>query len=111
MSVLEQQLVREVGSVPESLQREVLDFVLFLKHKHLGPDIEKTPGVCGGEACVAGTRIAVWMLEEARRAGATDRDLLQDYPGLDAKRLSEVWSYVQDHSEEIEQAIAENALE
>jgi uncharacterized protein (DUF433 family) len=51
------------------------------------------------------------MLEEARRAGATDKDLLQDYPGLDAKRLSEVWSYVQDHSEEIEQAIAENALE
>jgi uncharacterized protein (DUF433 family) len=89
---------------------EVLDFVLFLKHKHLGPGIEKTPGVCGGEACVAGTRIAVWMLEEARRAGATDQDLLQDYPGLDAKRLSESWSYAQDHPEEIERAIAENAL-
>jgi uncharacterized protein (DUF433 family) len=28
------------------------------------------------------TRIAVWVLEEARRAGVGDLDLLKDYPGL-----------------------------
>ena len=59
MSVLEQKLVREVESVPEFLKQEVLDFVLFLKGKHLKKGITKTPGVCGGEACVEGTRLAV----------------------------------------------------
>jgi len=24
--------------------------------------IAKTPGVCGGETCITGTRIAVWLL-------------------------------------------------
>lgn len=28
--------------------------------------IEKTPGVCGGSACIASTRIPVWGLVEAR---------------------------------------------
>jgi len=74
MSVLEQQLVREVESVPEFLKQEVLDFVMFLKEKHLKKGIQKTPGVCGGEACVGETRLAVWMLVEARRAGCTDEE-------------------------------------
>jgi len=28
--------------------------------------ITKTPGVCGGDACVEGTRIPVWVLVQAR---------------------------------------------
>jgi uncharacterized protein (DUF433 family) len=109
MSVLEQKLVREVESVPEFLKQEVLDFVLFLKEKHLKKGIAKTPGVCGGEACVEGTRLAVWMLVEARRAGCTDEEILQDYPGLNRERLSSAWAYADEHSEEIERAMFENA--
>ena len=75
MSVLEQQLVREVESVPEFLKQEVLDFVMFLKERHLKQGIQKTPGVCGGEACVGETRLVVWMLVEARRAGYTDTEI------------------------------------
>lgn len=77
MSILEQKLAQEVQTVPEFLKQEVLDFVLFVKEKHLKLDIQKTPGVCGGEACVAGTRIAVWMLVEARRAGCKDEEILE----------------------------------
>ena len=33
--------------------------------------IEQTPGVCGGDACVAGTRIPVWVLVNARRLGVS----------------------------------------
>ncbi len=36
--------------------------------------IEKTPGVCGGEACIVKTRIPIWVLVEARRLGYTDAD-------------------------------------
>ena len=32
-----------------------------------GKGITKTAGVCGGEACIAGTRIAVWLLVEAQQ--------------------------------------------
>ena len=70
--------------------------------------IQHTPGVCGGEACVRSTRIAVWMLESARRAGVSDSGLLQDYPSLDARDLAAAWSYAEAHSEEINRAIQAN---
>jgi hypothetical protein len=31
--------------------------------------IESRPGVCGGAACIVGTRIPIWMLYEAHLAG------------------------------------------
>ena len=37
--------------------------------------IVKTPGVCGGDARIKGTRITVWGLEEWRRLGWSDVDL------------------------------------
>ena len=36
------------------------------------PGITCVPGVCGGDLCVAGTRIPVWLLEAMRRDGATE---------------------------------------
>lgn len=38
--------------------------------------IQKTPGICGGDACIRKTRIPVWTLVAARRLGASDADLL-----------------------------------
>lgn len=111
MSVITR-LVSEIESAPEPVQSEVLDFVLFVKARHRGAEvaerIRKTPGVCGGEACIGMTRIAVWMLEEAWRLGASDEELLRDYPGLDAEDLSAARAYAQAHPEEIEKAIREN---
>lgn len=77
--------------------------------KSVGLDsILHTPGVCGGEACIGGTRIAVWMLDDARRAGVGDLDLLEDYPGLGVGDLDAAWRYVETHREEIERAIRSN---
>ncbi len=36
--------------------------------------IEKIPGVCGGRACIANTRIPIWGLIEAKRSGYSDAD-------------------------------------
>jgi uncharacterized protein (DUF433 family) len=44
--------------------------------------IRKTPGVCGGAACVRDTRITVWGLEEWRRVGLADEEILQRVEGL-----------------------------
>jgi uncharacterized protein (DUF433 family) len=74
----------------------------------LGSGIEATPGVCGGEPRIAGTRIPVWTLEQARRLGASEADLLRDYPGLRAADLVNAWAYVAAHGEEIERQIREN---
>ena len=72
------------------------------------PGIESTPGVCGGDPCVAGTRITVWLLEQAKRLGATDANLLAWYPGLHAVDLANAWAFVASHGTEIEAAIREN---
>ena len=44
--------------------------------------IEKNPGVCGGAARIAGTRIPVWQLVEARALGASEAEILVDFPSL-----------------------------
>lgn len=49
------------------------------------PGIEKTPGVCGGDACIAGTRIPVWSLVNSRKLGMADGQLLDAYPTLEDK--------------------------
>ena len=70
--------------------------------------IEKTPGVCGGNACIAGTRIPVWVLVNARRLGVGESELLQDYPSLQAADLVNAWTYAEIYSQDIELAIREN---
>ena len=71
--------------------------------------IQKTPDVCGGDACVRKTRIAVWMLVEARRLGISDQELLERYdPPLTRADLDAAWDYYEKHREEIDQAIQEN---
>lgn len=72
------------------------------------PGIESTPGVCGGKPCVLGTRIPVWALEQARRLGISEADLLHAYPTLHAADLTHAWAYVRAHHAEIEQQIQEN---
>jgi uncharacterized protein (DUF433 family) len=70
--------------------------------------IIKTPGVCGGDARIQGTRISVWGLEEWRRLGWSDARILDAFPQLQPDDLAAAWAYVAQHSEEIEQAIREN---
>jgi uncharacterized protein (DUF433 family) len=70
--------------------------------------IAKTPGVCGGDACIAGTRIPVWVLVNYRRLRGTDAGLLDAYPSLTREDLEAAWVYAASHTEEIESAIREN---
>ncbi len=74
----------------------------------LGSGIESTPGVCGGDPRIAGTRIPVWTLEQYRRLGLSEGQILGAYPGLRAADLVNAWSYVAEHPDEIERQIVEN---
>ena len=72
------------------------------------PGIESTPGVCGGAPRIVRTRIPVWVLEQYRRLGASETDLLRSYPTLRAEDLVNAWAYVRSHQDEIDQQIREN---
>jgi uncharacterized protein (DUF433 family) len=70
--------------------------------------IERTPGVVGGSARIARTRIPVWTLEAYRRQNAGDPEILENFPTLRAVDLRAAWAYVRSHPDEIERDIEEN---
>jgi uncharacterized protein (DUF433 family) len=72
------------------------------------PGIESTPGVCGGEPCIVRTRVPVWVLEQARRLGSSEADILRSYPTLRAEDLANAWAYMRAHKKEIDRQIREN---
>ncbi len=72
------------------------------------PGIENQSNVSGGEPCIVRTRIPVWMLEQAKRLGTSEAELLRAYPTLRAEDLANAWAYVRSHREEIDRQIREN---
>ena len=72
------------------------------------PGIESLAAVNGGEPCIVRTRIPVWVLVQARQLGASEAELLQNYPTLRAEDLTNAWAYARVHRDEIEQQILEN---
>ena len=67
--------------------------------------IEKTPGVNGGDACISGTRIPVWVIEEMRRQGWSKTEMLADFPGLDHAQIDRALAYAKKHTAEIDAAL------
>lgn len=75
------------------------------------PGIEKTPGVCGGSACIIRTRIPVWTLVLSKNLGMNDDQLLENYPSLRRQDLFSAWNYYRANKEEIDSEIAENEVD
>ena len=73
--------------------------------------VEHTPGVCGGDACVPGIRIPVWVLVRARQTGSSESNLLDAYPSLRTEDLRNAWAYYEGHREEIDRLVEENEKE
>lgn len=73
--------------------------------------IQRTPGVCGGRACVGNTRIPVWTLISFLQQGATDEDVIQAYPALAVDHLNLVREYYETHRAEIDCDIREQGKE
>lgn len=70
--------------------------------------VQKTPGVCGGNACIRNTRITVWGLVNSRRLGASDDQILKSIVGLTPDDLGVAWEYYAAHPAEIDQNIRDN---
>ena len=74
------------------------------------PGIETDPAVAGGEPCILRTRIPVWVLVQARKLGASEADLLNNYKWLRSWDLVNAWGYYRLHRDEIDQQIDENEV-
>ena len=72
------------------------------------PGIESRAEVCGGAPCIVRTRIPVWLLEQARKLGTSEADILRSYPSLRAEDLANAWAYVRAHPTEIAEQILKN---
>ena len=68
--------------------------------------IRRTPGVCGGVACVRETRVPVWLLVRLKQLGRPEADLVSDYPGLTAADLDAAWAYYRERTAEVQADIA-----
>ena len=72
------------------------------------PNIKGKSEVMGGVPCIAHTRIPIWLLEQARRLGTSEADLLRDYPTLTLQDLADAWNFVRYHRAEIDAQIEAN---
>lgn len=66
--------------------------------------IAKTPGVCGGRACIAGTRIRVLdiVAQHDHHKYTPEQIVTEVYPGLTLADVYAALAYFHDHREEIE---------
>jgi uncharacterized protein (DUF433 family) len=98
---------RLLGELTNSEKVQLLKWVV-LDLSEAFPGIEADPVVSGGEPCIVRTRIPVWVLEQARRLGTSEADILRSYPSLKAEDLANAWGYVRSHREEISKQIQDN---
>lgn len=68
--------------------------------------IEARPGVQGGEPCVRGTRVPVWVLAAMHKQGDTAEEILEALPNLSAAQVHAALSYYYEHRVEIDAVIA-----
>jgi uncharacterized protein (DUF433 family) len=80
---------------------EVLDYVTA-QHTNY---IERRPGVQGGDPCIVGTRVPVWVLAAMHKQGDTAQDILEAYPNLTAAQVHAALCYYYDHRAEIDAVI------
>jgi len=65
--------------------------------------ITKTPGVCGGKACIAGTRIRVMdIVVWSGHGGMSSAEIVAEFPTISLADMHAASAYSYDHPEDIE---------
>ncbi len=76
------------------------------------PHIVKVEGVCGGEAIIEGTRIAVWhIVGYYYRAGMSVGEILAEWDYVTPAQVFSALAYYHDHGEEIDVVRHQNSYE
>ncbi len=76
------------------------------------PHIVKIDGVCGGQAIVEGTRIAVWnIVGYYYKVGMSVDDILADWDYLTPAQVFSALAYYHDNKDEIDRVRQQNSYE
>jgi uncharacterized protein (DUF433 family) len=70
--------------------------------------ITKDPEVCGGRACIDGSRIRVVDIACLQRDGYAPERMLEVYPSLNLAQIHAALSYYYENPQEIESALRED---
>jgi uncharacterized protein (DUF433 family) len=76
------------------------------------PHIVKVEGVCGGEAIIEDTRIAVWhVVGYYYKVGMAVEEILADWDYLTPAQVFSALAYYHDNKDEVDRARAKNSYE
>ena len=76
------------------------------------PHIAKVDGVCGGEAIIEGTRIAVWhIVGYYYKVGMSVEEILSEWDQLTPAQIFSALAYYHDNKEEIDLIRQQNSYE
>jgi uncharacterized protein (DUF433 family) len=81
-------------------------------HRTSYPHIVKIDGVCGGQAIIKGTRIAVWhLVGYYYRVGMSVEDIVAEWNYLTPAQVFSALAYYHDHKAEIDAVRHQNSYE
>ena len=79
-------------------------------HRTPYPHIVKIEGVCGGEAIIEGTRIAVWhIVGYYYKVGMSVEEILTEWDYLTPAQVFSALAYYHDNQEEIDRVRQQNS--
>ncbi len=81
-------------------------------HQTAYPHIVKAESVCGGEAIIEGTRIAVWhVFDYYYKAGMSAEEILAEWDYLTPAQVFSALAYYHDNRDEIDEVRQRNSYE
>lgn len=81
-------------------------------HRTSYPHIVKIDGVCGGEAIIEGTRLAVWhIVGYYYKAGMWAEEILAEWDYLVPAQVFSALAYYHDNKDEIDRVRQQNSYE
>jgi len=89
-------------------ETDILLHHIFDRRKKSKRSISKTPGICGGRACIEGTRMPVWSVINHQRLGFSDEEILYNFPSLTDHDLENARAYYDANKAEIDNDIWDN---
>jgi uncharacterized protein (DUF433 family) len=101
-------VLTDAGDAPRRPIESKMTTAMATAAKTVYSHVTKDPEVCGGKACVDGTRIRVMDVVSLKRQGVIPEKMLEAYPSLNLAQVYAALSYYYEHPEEIEASFAED---
>ena len=109
-AITNEQLYSEIAGIKQELKQLHETVAQYQVAQTMHPYIVKIEGHQGGEPMVRSVQVTVRTIVEQTRLGATPEELVKYYSPITLAEIYDALSYYYDHTDEIEQIIAEQRL-